>query len=79
MPEDTLDQLVALSNRLGDPAHDYVILGEGNTSARADAGSFWVKASGAELRTAGRSTSRTTAWWRSGPARRRSRALPPWR
>ena len=49
MPEDTLDQLVALSNRLGDPAHDYVILGEGNTSARADAGSFWVKTSGAEL------------------------------
>ena len=53
MPESTLDQLVALSNRLGDPAHDYVILGEGNTSARADAGSFWVKASGAELRTVG--------------------------
>jgi rhamnose utilization protein RhaD (predicted bifunctional aldolase and dehydrogenase) len=53
MPDNTLDQLVALSNRLGDPARDYVILGEGNTSARADAETLWVKASGAELRTAG--------------------------
>jgi rhamnose utilization protein RhaD (predicted bifunctional aldolase and dehydrogenase) len=53
MPDSTLDQLVALSNRLGDPARDYVILGEGNTSARADAETLWVKASGAELRTAG--------------------------
>jgi rhamnose utilization protein RhaD (predicted bifunctional aldolase and dehydrogenase) len=53
MTDSTLDQLVALSNRLGDPARDYVLLGEGNTSARADAGTFWVKASGAELRTAG--------------------------
>jgi rhamnose utilization protein RhaD (predicted bifunctional aldolase and dehydrogenase) len=49
----TLDLLVALSNRLGDPAHDYAILGEGNTSARADHETFWVKASGAELRSAG--------------------------
>lgn len=52
MHQSALDQLVALSNRLGDPAHDYVILGEGNTSARADAETFWVKASGTELRTA---------------------------
>lgn len=52
MPEQTvLDQLVALSNTLGQPELDYVILGEGNTSARADDTSFWVKASGAELRT----------------------------
>jgi rhamnose utilization protein RhaD (predicted bifunctional aldolase and dehydrogenase) len=36
---------------LGDPAHDYVILGEGNTSVRVDDQSFWVKASGTELRT----------------------------
>jgi rhamnose utilization protein RhaD (predicted bifunctional aldolase and dehydrogenase) len=49
--EDILNQLVTLSNHLGDPALDYVILGEGNTSARADAESFWVKASGYELRT----------------------------
>ena len=53
MPDHTVDQLVALSNRIGDPARDYVILGEGNTSARADADTLWVKASGAELRTAG--------------------------
>jgi len=46
-----LAQLVTMSNNLGDPALDYVILGEGNTSARADADTFWVKASGTELRT----------------------------
>jgi rhamnose utilization protein RhaD (predicted bifunctional aldolase and dehydrogenase) len=40
-----------MSRRLGDPALDYAILGEGNTSARIDAETFWVKASGAELRT----------------------------
>jgi len=52
MSSDVLAQLVAMSRNLGDPARDYVILGEGNTSARADAGTFWVKASGVELRTA---------------------------
>jgi rhamnose utilization protein RhaD (predicted bifunctional aldolase and dehydrogenase) len=51
MPTDPLTQLVAMSNRLGDPTLDYVILGEGNTSARADALTFWVKASGVQLRT----------------------------
>ena len=51
MHHDTLSQLVTLSNHLGRPELDYVILGEGNTSARADANSFWVKASGTELRT----------------------------
>jgi rhamnose utilization protein RhaD (predicted bifunctional aldolase and dehydrogenase) len=45
-----LEQLVGMSCRLGAPALDYAILGEGNTSARADAQTFWVKASGAELR-----------------------------
>jgi len=40
-----------MSNNLGDPVLDYVILGEGNTSARADADTFWVKASGTGLRT----------------------------
>ena len=49
--DDVLTQLVTMSNNLGDPALDYVILGEGNTSARADADTFWVKASGTELRT----------------------------
>jgi rhamnose utilization protein RhaD (predicted bifunctional aldolase and dehydrogenase) len=51
MRNDVLAQLVAMSNNLGDPALDYVILGEGNTSARADADTFWVKASGTTLRT----------------------------
>ncbi|MEM7626089.1 MAG: class II aldolase/adducin family protein [Planctomycetota bacterium] len=45
------DDLVALSHELGRPENDYAILGEGNTSARADDESFWVKASGSELRT----------------------------
>jgi rhamnose utilization protein RhaD (predicted bifunctional aldolase and dehydrogenase) len=54
MPADEiLEQLVALSRRLGDPALDYVILGEGNTSAQIDAETFWVKSSGAEMRTIG--------------------------
>ncbi len=46
-----LEQLIAMSRTLGDPANDYAMLGEGNTSAQADAGTFWVKASGAEMRT----------------------------
>jgi rhamnose utilization protein RhaD (predicted bifunctional aldolase and dehydrogenase) len=53
MNEEILDQLVVMSNNLGDPANDYVILGEGNTSARADDDTFWIKASGTELRTIG--------------------------
>jgi len=44
-----IDQLVAMSRHLGEPQRDYVILGEGNTSARADEETFWVKASGAQL------------------------------
>jgi rhamnose utilization protein RhaD (predicted bifunctional aldolase and dehydrogenase) len=51
MQNDILAQLVAMSRNLGEPSLDYVILGEGNTSARADADTFWVKASGTELRT----------------------------
>lgn len=47
-----LDQLVTMSRTLGDPRADLVILGEGNTSARADQESFWVKASGTQLREA---------------------------
>ncbi len=49
--KDVLKQLVELSNNLGQPEYDYVILGEGNTSGRADEQTFWVKASGTELRT----------------------------
>lgn len=45
----TLDDLVAMSRILGKPERDYVILGEGNTSACADAETFWVKASGSRL------------------------------
>jgi rhamnose utilization protein RhaD (predicted bifunctional aldolase and dehydrogenase) len=45
----TLNLLVNLSRQLGDPARDYVILGEGNTSAQENAGTFWVKASGTQL------------------------------
>ena len=44
-----LKQLVTMSNQLGNPQNDYVILGEGNSSARADNTSFWVKASGTSL------------------------------
>jgi rhamnose utilization protein RhaD (predicted bifunctional aldolase and dehydrogenase) len=47
-----LRQLIAMSNNLGKPELDYAIMGEGNTSARVDAGSFYVKVSGSELRTA---------------------------
>lgn len=48
-----LDELVALSLELGDPARDLAILAEGNTSARIDEESFWVKASGTSLARAG--------------------------
>jgi rhamnose utilization protein RhaD (predicted bifunctional aldolase and dehydrogenase) len=44
-----LDQLVAMSRELGTPERDYVILAEGNTSARAENGTFWIKASGFSL------------------------------
>jgi rhamnose utilization protein RhaD (predicted bifunctional aldolase and dehydrogenase) len=51
---DVLDELVAMSAELGSPSNDYAILGEGNTSTRADSESFWVKASGTQLGTASR-------------------------
>src|SRR3954447_23168448 len=44
-----LDQIVALSRALGDPALDLAILGEGNTSLRTGEGTMLVKASGASL------------------------------
>ncbi len=46
-----LDELLLLSHHLGEEANDYVIIGEGNTSARIDPDSFWVKASGQNLKT----------------------------
>ncbi len=52
--KDVLDELAAMSAELGSPAHDLAILGEGNTSARADEETFWVKASGVQLGRAGR-------------------------
>jgi rhamnose utilization protein RhaD (predicted bifunctional aldolase and dehydrogenase) len=36
---------------LGEEWREYAIIGEGNTSARADKEAFWVKASGSNLRT----------------------------
>jgi len=45
-----LTHLIALSQNLGQPENDYVILGEGNTSAKTDGETFWIKASGAELK-----------------------------
>lgn len=49
MTDPILSQLIQMSRNLGNPALDYAILGEGNTSARIDVETFWVKASGAEL------------------------------
>lgn len=48
----TLDALVQLSRTLAQPELEMVIIGEGNTSHRVDSHSFWVKASGYQLRTA---------------------------
>lgn len=44
-----LERLVSLTRRLGKPKRDYVILSEGNTSFRADEGTFWIKASGSRM------------------------------
>jgi rhamnose utilization protein RhaD (predicted bifunctional aldolase and dehydrogenase) len=46
---DRFDELLTLTSEVGDPVKDYVILAEGNTSARIDDGSFWVKGSGVRL------------------------------
>jgi rhamnose utilization protein RhaD (predicted bifunctional aldolase and dehydrogenase) len=51
---DLLDELVGMSVELGVPGDDLAILGEGNSSARADAETFWVKASGIQLGRAAR-------------------------
>lgn len=45
----SLEALVSLSRTLGEPARRLAIIGEGNTSMRRDAQSFWVKASGQHL------------------------------
>ena len=46
---EVLDQLVGMSRNLGQPERDYVILAEGNTSARAGDRCYWIKASGFHL------------------------------
>ncbi len=46
-----LDSLIWLSHEIGREERQLAILGEGNTSADADDGTFWVKASGGNLAT----------------------------
>jgi rhamnose utilization protein RhaD (predicted bifunctional aldolase and dehydrogenase) len=57
MQEDVLQerrsQLLKLSHELGREDRSFVVLGEGNVSARADEDSFLVKASGSSLATLG--------------------------
>ncbi len=50
---DILQQLIEMTRRLGEPWREYVILGEGNTSARADDETYWVKASGSRMENIG--------------------------
>ena len=49
----SLDSLIAMSRALGEPAREYVVIGEGNTSVRRDGDSFVVKASGHQLHNIG--------------------------
>lgn len=49
MTDNVLSQLISMSRLLAEPSRDLVIMGEGNSSARADADTFWVKASGTSL------------------------------
>jgi rhamnose utilization protein RhaD (predicted bifunctional aldolase and dehydrogenase) len=44
-----LSQLVTMTRTLGERERDYVILSEGNTSARANEDTFWVKVSGSRM------------------------------
>jgi len=46
MSEPVLQELVSLCLKLGSPTADLAILGEGNASAKAGSGQFYVKASG---------------------------------
>jgi rhamnose utilization protein RhaD (predicted bifunctional aldolase and dehydrogenase) len=45
-----IDALIEMTRTLGQPENDYVIIGEGNTSFRDSADTFWVKASGHGMR-----------------------------
>lgn len=51
-----LEELVNMSRELGRPENDYVILGEGNTSAAVSRDAFYVKASGSYLAAASETT-----------------------
>jgi rhamnose utilization protein RhaD (predicted bifunctional aldolase and dehydrogenase) len=44
-------ELVQLSRALGEPQRKLAIIGEGNTSLRVDAETFWIKASGHQMPT----------------------------
>ncbi len=46
---DVLPQLVEMTRYLADPSKGFAILGEGNTSARVDEDTFYVKASGTSM------------------------------
>jgi hypothetical protein len=46
-----LEQLIQLSHEVARDDRDLAMLGEGNTSADCGDGTFWVKASGAEMAT----------------------------
>src|SRR5437879_7903064 len=48
-----LEKLIELTRTLGEPALDYAILGEGNSSAAAGEETFYVKASGRTLHNIG--------------------------
>lgn len=49
--DEKLTRLIELSRELANPAYSLAILGEGNTSADCEDGTFWVKASGSQLST----------------------------
>ncbi len=51
MADALLQTLVRLARQLGDPSLELAILGEGNVSALAPDGTFWIKASGSSLGT----------------------------
>ncbi|MEP6985568.1 MAG: class II aldolase/adducin family protein [Chloroflexota bacterium] len=49
----TLAPLLEMTRTIGQPHMEYVIVGEGNTSCRIDADSFWIKASGQQMNNIG--------------------------
>ena len=48
-PQQALERLIAMTRSLAEPERDLVILAEGNTSARIDEETFWLKASGKSM------------------------------